>query len=161
MQSIHSRWKKVPESDIGLLSHVEYQHYIRWMREMAQDHFAMVGLSTEYFTELGKCFVVRRHSVEHLSPCFLDDRILMVSWVSELGSKTLKRQHRIIKLAPSDEKIKVVSAESLSIFVDDQVKPALIPDAVRERIPAVGYAEVVQYMEALDEPVSGSEIKPH
>lgn len=149
MSRIHSQWKQIPEFEISDMQHVDHQNYIRWMREMTHDHYTALGFSRDYFVDIGKCFVVRRHSVEHLSPCFLNDTLLLATWISEVGKKAVKRMHRIFKVTPSGECIPVVSAETLSIFVDIKVKPTAIPEEIKDKLVVVPVYEAEKYIRAL------------
>lgn len=149
MSGIHSHWKQIPESEIGDFSHVDHQNYIRWMREMTQAHFATIGFDRNYFVERGECFVVRRHSVEHLAPCFLDDQLLLVTWISELGNKAAKRQHRIFKFDESGNQVPVVRAQNLSIFVDTRVSPVSIPAEIGDVLTVLSEREVNEHILSL------------
>ena len=151
MIPIHSQWKRIPESEIGDMSHVEYQNYIRWMREMTQAHFAVMGFNRDYFRALEKTFVVRRHSVEHLSPCFAGDRLLLVTWLSEAGARAIKRQHRIYKVDDTGEQSLVLAAENLAVFVDKAVKPATIPADLVERLVPSERSDVERFIKQIDD----------
>ena len=152
MTSIYTEWKQVPESELGDFNHVDHQTYIRWMREMTKQHFAALGFDREYFVKLDRCFVVRRHSVEHLSPCFHKDRVLFVTWLSEVGHKIVKRQHRIFKLDDSGDLVPVVRAQNLSIFVDTEVKPTPIPSDILDVFTTVTDAEALRHAHSLSAP---------
>jgi len=150
MQPIHSQWKCIPETEIGDMDHVEYQTYIRWMREMTQAHFSALGFHRDYFRTLEKTFAVRRHTVEHLSPCFPRDNLLLVTWLSESGARAIKRQHRIYKVDETGKRTLVLTAENLAVFVDKSVKPSRIPADLAEKLVVVSESDVREIVEHLD-----------
>jgi acyl-CoA thioester hydrolase len=152
MSGIHCRWTRIPAAEIGDFDHVDHQNYIRWMYEMAREHFANMGVNRDFFKALDQFFVVRRHSVEHISPCFLDDRVLLATWVSEQGSKALKRQHRIYKMDESENLRPVLRAQTLSIFVDKSVTPTSIPAKVSDAIDVVTDRDFDDFIKSVKPP---------
>ena len=154
MSGVFSQWKQVPEFEIGAMNHVDHQNYGDWTHKITQDHLASIGFRVEYFIEKGECFVLRRQKVEYLAPCFLDDRLLLITWISEVGNKTVKRQHRIFKVDEKGERTLAYKAQNLSIFVDADVNPAPIPQEVMKVLNAATEAQVLEYLSAQDVPDS-------
>lgn len=158
MSDIHCRWMCIPEMDVGDFGHVDNHTYIMWMRDMAQSHFSEMGIGRAFLKELGQCFVVRRQRVEHISPCFLGDKVLFATAVSELGNKALKRQHRVFKLDESENLRPVLRATALGIFVDQSVKPTSIPEDISDVINVVSDREFSEFIRSVELPPKLSQV---
>ena len=150
MDGIYSQWLTVPETTIGDFDHVDHIVYTQWLRDVTVAHYGSLGINNDLFKSLDQCFVVRRRKIEHLAPCFLDDRLLFVTWISELGNKAVKRQHRILKRGRKDSLVTVVRAVNLSIFVDRAISAVAIPDSIRSQMTVLTERDFETFKHSLD-----------
>ena len=115
---------------IDILNHVNNEVYIKWLMEAAIANSAAVGYTMEKYLSDAACFVVRRHEVDYLSPAFLNEELVVETWIEDMKSKTTTRVYKIKRLA--DQKI-LITAKTLWVYANINTgKPAEIPQALIE-----------------------------
>jgi acyl-CoA thioester hydrolase len=78
----------VTSADIDDLNHVNNVVYVKWMDEVAINHWAFLTVDTplpEYI------WVVVRHEIDYKSQAFLGDEIIAKTWVGETKGFTSER----------------------------------------------------------------------
>ena len=118
----------VERSSLDFNRHVNNLEYIRWMQEAAIKHSSHFGWTPRRYMESGFSWVVGSHYVKYLRPAFEEERLAVVTWVSELGSRVLTRQYWCVN---KDSKKILVKAETLWVFVDRTGKPTRIIDELK------------------------------
>ena len=56
--------------------------YVRWLDRCAWAHSAAVGISIEDCQGMDRGMAVRRSQLEYLAPAFLNDAILVATWIT-------------------------------------------------------------------------------
>lgn len=83
----------VPPAAIDANGHVNNVEYVRWMQDAAISHADASGC-TAATKASGATWVVRTHHVEYLRPAFLNDPILIVTWVATAQKvRSLRKYH--------------------------------------------------------------------
>lgn len=131
MSNINKTYKfgiKVGPQDIDEFRHVNNEVYLTWLLHSATAHSAQLGYSLQKYIEDGAAFVVRRHEIDYLAPAFLDEELILETWVSEMSGIKSTREYQLSRL--SDEKI-ILKAKTLWVYVSLSTgKPVLIPPAL-------------------------------
>jgi acyl-CoA thioester hydrolase len=89
--------QKVSEQHIDVLGHVGNLVFLGWLLDAAQAHSAAVGLTWERYRELGGVFVVRRHEVDYLESAYLDDQLVVRTWIAHTGRASSIRNYEVIR----------------------------------------------------------------
>ena len=85
---------QVKPEDLDELNHVNNVVYMRWMEMAAREGSALAGWPTErYFKEGLGAWVVRKHWIEYLRDCKLDDTVEVYTWVQEFSASTSLRRY--------------------------------------------------------------------
>jgi acyl-CoA thioester hydrolase len=87
----------VGEQHIDVLGHVGNLVFLGWLLDAAQAHSSAVGLTWERYRELGGVFVVRRHEVDYLESAYLEDQLLVRTWIAHTGRATSVRNYEVIR----------------------------------------------------------------
>lgn len=115
----------VTTKDIDSLNHVNNEVYIKWLMQAANAHSAFLGYALEKFLSSGACFVVRRHVVDYLAPAFLDEDLIIETWVTELHGSRCTRVYLIKR--QSDNKT-LIKAKTLWVYINLKTgRPIEIP----------------------------------
>jgi len=104
----------VGTAEIDGQNHVNNIEYVRWMQSAAVGHSTAQGWPGSRYREIGAGWVVRRHSIDYLQPAFLDDEIVVQTWVSQFKRISSRRKYRIVR--PRDETV-LATAETNWAFV--------------------------------------------
>ena len=83
----------MPE-DIDEQNHVNNTVYLRWVQEVATAHWQAIA-SSEAQGEIA--WVVLRHEIDYKAPAFLDDEIVLRTWVGKATRLTFERFTEILR----------------------------------------------------------------
>ena len=120
---------------IDMNGHVNHQEYVRWMQDIATAHSHEQGWTVARYLDTGTTWVIRSHYIEYIRPAFLDDALLVVTWVAGMHSQTSPRKYRFVRA--SDGKT-VVEAETLWVYCDAGIgRPLDITAEVSDAFPIV------------------------
>lgn len=129
MPAIYQHPLQVPASSIDEQGHVNNLEYLHWMQDAALAHSAAQGWPTERYLQLGAPWVARSHRVDYLKPAFLDDSIVVLTWVADFRKVRSLRQYKIVR---AGETSPLVIAETDWAFVDLQQRvPRRVPEIVQ------------------------------
>lgn len=135
--AVFEQRRTVVAADIDALGHVNNLRYLEWVLAAAIDHSEAVGWSLARYQELGAAWVVRSHAIEYLRPAFVDDDLLVRTWVSEMTKVSSRRKTTVSR----SDGATLARCETLWVFVSrrahalDRVPPELaaafplVPDA--------------------------------
>lgn len=116
---------KVVRTDIDDLGHVNNVVYVRYVQEVAAEHWSTVADETLRAKYL---WVVLRHEIDYKNPAFLDDVITATTWVGEHQGA---RFERFVKLkSESSGKILVEAKTTWCMLDRKSMKPVRIQDDV-------------------------------
>lgn len=106
----------------GVVYHADYlAFYERARTEMLRK----LGFSQQVLLQQQRAFVVRRMNIEYIAPAYLDDELLVVSYVSEKTAASLTFKQQIYRQEPYQL---INEAQSLIVFIDKQkMKPIVLP----------------------------------
>ncbi len=95
MSAIYEHYCTVKPEHIDRLGHVNNLVYLSWMIDAAVAHSKERGWSHKEYMERGAGWVVRSHNIEYLQPAYLDNEIVIKTWVSNFQRIRSTRQYRI------------------------------------------------------------------
>jgi acyl-CoA thioester hydrolase len=108
--------------------------YVQWMQDAAVRHSDSVGCS-RLTKDQGATWFARSHAIEYLRPAFLDDRITVLTWVSNLLRVRSLRKYKFVREADGAV---LAKGETDWVFVDAvSGKPRAIPEVVRSTLTPV------------------------
>ncbi len=90
----------VQPADIDWLGHVNNMVYLRWVQDMAIEHWSAAASAEEKSSLL---WVVSRHEIDYKRPVRLDDVILARTWVGEAKRRLFERHTELRRKA--DDKL--------------------------------------------------------
>lgn len=123
MNSVFSLKFKVQTSDIDDLNHVNNVVYVKWMDEVAFEHWSFLTKDTplpEYI------WVVVRHEIDYLKQAVLGDEITVKTWVGETRGFT---SARLMEFYKND--ILLVKAKTVWAMLDAKTYK---PTRIRENV---------------------------
>lgn len=92
----------VGEADIDEMNHTNNVVYLGWLEQVAWAHSKSLGLTMDDYHRLGCGVVARRHELNYLLPTFLDEELLVGTWISgNDGRLSTYRDYQIIR--PRDQ----------------------------------------------------------
>lgn len=90
----------VDGSDIDELGHVNNAAYVRWLERCAWRHSESLGLGVAEYKTLDRAMVVLRHEIDYLAAAYLDDEVMVATWIVESDNKLrLTRHFQILRLS--------------------------------------------------------------
>ncbi len=104
----------VPQ-DIDRLGHVNNLAYIAWMQAAALAHSSAQGWPPQRYEASGLGWVVRSHQIKYLQPAFLDDGVVIRTWVAGMKRASSMRTYKILRAA---DRALLASAATEWAFVD-------------------------------------------
>ena len=72
----------VAAEEIDDYRHVNNAAYVRWLDRCAWAHSAAAGISIEDCKGMDRGMAVRRSELEYLAPAFLNDSIIVATWIT-------------------------------------------------------------------------------
>lgn len=115
MPAIYEHALTVAPADIDRLGHVNNLVYLAWMQSAALAHSAAQGWPPERYEQLGAGWVVRSHEIKYLQSAFVDEPIVVRTWVADMSKVGSTRRYRIVR--PHDACL-LASAATRWAFVD-------------------------------------------
>ena len=119
---------KVTESDIDILGHVNNTVYLRWVQDIAIAHWNLYATNEERDTIF---WVVVRHEIDYKRPTFLDDEIVLSTWVGEANRRAFERHTEIIR--KKDRKILAKAVTLWSSVSSETIKSIVPSQSIYER----------------------------
>lgn len=122
----------VPGEAIDRNGHVNNVEYVKWMQDLAIQHWRSVG--GDAVNEACKAtWVARSHHIEYLRPAFEGDRMEAVTWVHNMRRVRSLRRYAFKRL--NDGKV-VARGETDWVFVSVvDGRPMAIPESVSDILP--------------------------
>lgn len=118
----------IPNSAIDGNGHVNNVVYVKWMQDIAVEHYAAIGGVGAQGPD--STWVIRKHSIEYFLPAFEGEEIEIRTWVENLRKVRSLRMYEFIR--KSDGKT-LVKGESDWVFMDVKTgMPKAIPQEVEE-----------------------------
>ena len=137
----------VSDDTIDENGHVNNVEYLRWMLDAAVLHAEMLGC-TAAIKAIGATWVVRTHHITYLLPAFAGEKIVVLTWVSNLRRVLSLRKYKVVRMA---DKAILAEGETDWVFVHAQTgKLRSIPGdiiALFEVLPPPKEAEVMKHIQ--------------
>jgi len=138
---------KVSIETIDENGHVNNVEYLRWMLDAAVMHADILGC-TEATKAVGATWVVRTHCIKYLRPAFAGEKIVVLTWVSNLRRVLSLRKYKVVRM--EDEAV-LAEGETDWVFVNAATgKLRSIPKdilSVFEILPKENEAEVMKHVQ--------------
>ncbi len=126
---------KVTKNEIDFNNHLNNFYYVKWMQDSAMAHSKANGITLETYETIGATWFAKSHFIEYKSPSFLDDEIIIQTWISEIGKIKSKRKYKFYRI--KDNKL-LATAETLWVFMDLKSKrPTLIKETIKNSFIAI------------------------
>ncbi len=135
MAKIFTHNIKVGITAIDENKHVNNVVYVQWMQDVAILHSTEQGWSQEKYFATKAGWVAKSHYVQYKSPAFLNDEILIYTWVASMAQLSSLRKYKFIRKA--DSKI-LAEAETDWVFVNIETgRPMTISEPVKNSFQIV------------------------
>jgi acyl-CoA thioester hydrolase len=109
----------------AVVPHVSNIHYVRWIDRMAELHCDAIGWPWDRLAQAKTMWFVARHEIDYLAECFLDDTLLLLTWITDVRRTTSHRAHAIVRRADHSM---VCCAHTRWVLVDLQTRrPCRLP----------------------------------
>lgn len=115
MPAIYEHPLVVSVDEIDRLGHVNNLVYLRWMQAAALAHSAVQGWTPERYEQMGSGWVVRSHEIKYLQPAYLDQPIVVRTWVADMTKVASTRRYKILR---AEDRSLLASAATQWAFVD-------------------------------------------
>jgi acyl-CoA thioester hydrolase len=117
----------ISQDAIDANGHANNVQYLRWMQDAAVGHADATGCS-DATRKAGASWVVRSHHIEYMQPSFAGDRLLVLTWVSDLRKASSRRKYLLLR---ATDRVVIARGETNWVFVDSQSgRPMAIPQEV-------------------------------
>lgn len=120
--------RTVQEEDLDELKHVNNVRYVQWIQDIAKEHWdvrATDELKEKFF------WVVIRHEIDYKKQAFLDDELLIETYV---GDTTFVTSERFVNIKRADSGEVLVAAKSNWCLLDTSTKK---PTKITEELSTV------------------------
>ncbi|MFO7719202.1 MAG: thioesterase family protein [Gillisia sp.] len=121
---------KVTKADLDELQHVNNVRYVQWMEDIAKAHWiarASDEIKENYF------WIVIRHEIDYKGQAFLDDEILLQTYV---GEHTHVTSQRLVNILNNKTREVLIQAKSTWCLMDYKTKK---PVKISEEMVRVFY----------------------
>lgn len=134
MKQVFSFPIKVGPEHIDSLNHVNNEVYIKWLMQAADAHSSSVGFTLQNFLKDNACFVVRRHEVDYLAPAFLNEELVVETWITDMKEKKSTRVYHIKRKIDGRT---LIRAQTLWVYIElAGGKPVEIPKKIIDAFQA-------------------------
>jgi acyl-CoA thioester hydrolase len=77
----------VIDSEIDEYRHVNNAAYVRWLDRCAWAHSAALGISLDDCLRMDRGMAVRRSELDYLAPAFIDEEVIVATWIAQSDAK--------------------------------------------------------------------------
>ncbi|MDR1975954.1 MAG: acyl-CoA thioesterase [Campylobacteraceae bacterium] len=134
MALVYEHALKVQESAIDTNMHVNNVEYIRWMQDAATAHSDSLGFTVAFYEKSGGTWVARSHFIEYLKPAFLDDEIVIQTWISSIKRSISTREYAFFR---KSDRALLAKAKTVWIYINMQSgRPSAITKELLDRFVA-------------------------
>lgn len=151
MPAVYYHEHRITADDLDLLGHANNLAYLRWMQSAAVRYSAAQGWPTERYVEFGSGWVVRSHQIEYLQPAFLDQEIIVKTWVADMAKVTSLRRYHILRRTEKKEILLAKAATNWAFIHYKSGMPKRIPPEVATSFVVVPEIPVSESAAALEE----------
>lgn len=98
-----------------VIEHVSNIEYVRWLDRAAELHADSLGYTRRYMLQNQIMWFVARHEIDYLAECWLDDELVIATWVRDFHKVKSWRDYLIVR--PRDGQL-ICRAATLGVLVD-------------------------------------------
>jgi acyl-CoA thioester hydrolase len=129
MRKVYRHDFQVPPGAVDANGHVNNVEYVRWMQEAAVLHSEGAGCTRATKAE-GATWVVRSHRIEYFRAAYAQDRVALLTWVTNFRGARSLRKYKFIRV---DDNTVLAKGETDWVYVDSQTgRPQVIPNHVTD-----------------------------
>ena len=136
MPTIYRHPHLIRKDEIDAQGHVNNLQYLKWMQTAAVAHSSAQGWPPERYLKIGTGWVVRSHHIEYLQPAFVDQQVIVVTWVSNFKRIRSLRKYKIVRQA--DESVLAVASTDWVYIGIDHRAPRQVPPELAAAFQTVG-----------------------
>lgn len=103
MSTLFDLKQTVEAQHLDVLGHVNNVVYMQWMQDVAIAHADSLGLGLKEYIELKHAMVAVEHHVQYRKAAFLNDEIVLRTWLDDINALYLSRQYVFYR--PKDQSI--------------------------------------------------------
>lgn len=130
MPAIYEHHHIVAQEEIDELGHANNLAYLRWLQDAALAHSAVQGWPAEAYQQLGLGWVVRSHEITYERPAFVDDAVVVRTWVASFKRASSVRRYDVLRARDGK---RLATAATNWAFVDYSTGlPSRIPPQIIE-----------------------------
>jgi acyl-CoA thioester hydrolase len=122
----------VIDSEIDEYRHVNNAAYVRWLDRCAWAHSAALGISLDECLRIDRGMAVRRSELDYLAPAFIDDEVIVATWIAQNDEK-LRVMRKFQIVAAQTGKTLVRATVEYVCLVLSTGRPVRMPPAFLER----------------------------
>jgi acyl-CoA thioester hydrolase len=112
------------------MRHLNNAAYLNYAEDCAVQLTATLGWPMSRWTEEGIAFVARKNIIEYLRPAFLDDELIISTWLFDIKPASLVRHYQFSKPGNSDP---IAKLQTLWVMTDlESRRPIRIPSYFHE-----------------------------
>ena len=116
--------------------HVNNVQYVQWMQDVAVAAADVLDPGAALMRAATAAWVVRGHHVEYGRPAFAGDRLVVTTWLSDVGAASCVRHYEFRR---DGEPAVIVRGRTEWAFVDAATgRPRRLPPDVRARLGGLG-----------------------
>lgn len=107
---------RITRESLGtVIEHVSNIEYVRWLDRAAELHADAVGYTRQFMLEHQMMWFVARHEIDYLAESWLDDELVIATWVRDFAKVRSWRDYLIVR--PRDAQV-ICRAATLWVLVD-------------------------------------------
>jgi acyl-CoA thioester hydrolase len=117
---------KVEKSHLDEILHVNNVQYLYWVQEIAREHYTHLANAKHLENYV---WVALNHFIEYKTQAFLDDNLLVTTYVEEFGPTTSKR---VVTITNNENKVLVCKTVTTWCLLNAKThKPVRVPQEIR------------------------------
>jgi acyl-CoA thioester hydrolase len=107
---------RITREQLGtVIEHVSNIEYVRWLDRAAELHADSVGYTRRFMLDHYMMWFVARHEIDYLAEAWLDDELIIATWVRDFAKVKSWRDYIIVR--PRDAQV-ICRAATLWVLVD-------------------------------------------
>lgn len=128
LESLHT----VASYELDSFGHVNNAVFLNYLEKARCDFMTVKGLHFDDFFKWRRYPVVARAALEYKRPAKAGDKLLIKGWITKHTATSFTMQYEIIHQYSGGSRV-ILTAETFHVFVDDNNRPARIPDEFFKR----------------------------
>ena len=105
----------VKPGDIDELGHTNNAVYVRWLERCAWQHSEALGLDLASYRQLDRAMVVLRHEIDYLAAAYLEDQLMVATWIVHSDQKLRLTRH--FQICRSSDQQTLLRAQSTFVCI--------------------------------------------